>query len=59
MKCSQTSRVEDDRFLHWSQMNTFPVLHAVIVNVRLIQVQDGLILSESLYKYLLACRLIS
>ena len=35
MKCLQTSHVEDDQFLHWSQMNTFPVLHAFIGNVRL------------------------
>ena len=35
MKCPQTSRVEGDQFLHWSQMNTFLVLHAFIVNVKL------------------------
>ena len=35
MKCAQTSHVEDDQFLHWSQMITFPVLHAFIVNVKL------------------------
>ena len=35
MKCPQTSHVEGDQFLHWSQMNTFPVLHAFIVNVKL------------------------
>ena len=78
MKCTQTSHVEGDQFLHWcpfqtcisllrkcqshrflnsktetSQMNTFPVLHTFIVNVKL---SKGWIDLEWETLYLLACR---
>ena len=54
MKCSQTSHVEHDQFLHWSQRNTFPVLHAFIVNVKLSARWIDLV-GNPIYIYISAC----